>query len=96
MPRVVRKGDANGAGGMVTGPCVPRVIVNGRPISVNSDSVSPHPCCGSPGCAAHCSATTTKGASRVRAAGIPVQYIGCVDTCGHARAQGSSNTIVGA
>jgi len=94
MPSIVRIGDANGAGGVATGG-VPRVIVNGRPISVNGDSVTPHPCCGQPGCAAHCSAVTTLGSSRAIAGGIPIQYIGCPDSCGHSRAQGSPNSIVG-
>lgn len=94
MPAVVRIGDANSAGGLAQ-KGIATVIVNGRPISVVGDAVTPHPCCGSRGCAAHCSARTTTGASRTYAAGIRVQYVGCVDTCGHPRAQGSPNTVVG-
>ena len=96
MPLVVRKGDANSAGGTVTGPCAPTVLTNNRPTSLPGDSVTPHPCCGVPGCAPHCSAVTTGGSSTVIAEGKPVQYIGCSDSCGHPRVTGSPNVIVGA
>lgn len=92
MPQVVRVGDANAAGGIALRG-IASVIVNGRPISVVGDPVTPHPPCPKP--AIHCSATTTTGSSTVIAGGIRVQYVGCVDTCGHARAQGSPNTVVG-
>lgn len=95
MPKVVRRGDANSAGGLVTGPCAPTVRVNGRPVSVPFDSVTPHPCCGAPGCAIHCVAKTTFGSSTVKAEGKSVIYVGSIDTCGHSRATGSSNVIVG-
>lgn len=94
MPAVVRVGDANSSGGIAL-QGIASVVVNGRPISVVGNPVTPHPCCGSKGCGAHCSATTTTGSSTVIAGGIPVEYVGCVDTCGHARAQGSPNTVVG-
>lgn len=94
MPAAVRVGDANSAGGIAQ-QGVATVIVNGVPIAVNGNPVTPHPCCGAPGCGAHCSAVTTTGSSRVFAGGIPVQYVGCVDTCGHARSQGSPNVVVG-
>lgn len=93
MPAVVRKGDANSAGGVVTGPSAPSVLVNGRPVSVIGDSVSPHPCCGKPGCGAHCSAKTSKGASTVFAEGKPIILVGNNDTCGHGRNQGSSDVF---
>lgn len=95
MPSVVRRGDPNSAGGAVTGPCAPSVIVNGRPVSVPGDTVTPHPCCGLPGCAIHCAAKTRGGSSSVIVEGKAVQYVGCVDSCGHARALGSMDVIVG-
>lgn len=95
MPSVVRIGDANSNGGIAQNG-IATVLVNGRPISVTGDPVTSHACCGSPGCGAHCSASTTGGSSSVFAGGIPVQYVGCVDTCGHARAQGSGDVLVGA
>jgi uncharacterized Zn-binding protein involved in type VI secretion len=95
MPSVVRVGDANANGGLAQ-VGVGTVLVNGRPISVTGNPVTSHACCGSPGCGAHCSASTTIGSSTVFAAGIPVQYVGCTDTCGHARTQGSGDVFVGA
>ena len=95
MPSVVRRGDPNSAGGVVTGPCAPSVQVNGRPVSVPADGVTPHPCCGLPGCFRHCIARTTIGSGRVFAEGKPVIYVGSPDSCGHARALGSVDVIVG-
>lgn len=95
MPSVVRRGDPNSAGGVVTGPCAPSVTVNGRPVSLPGDGVTPHPCCGLPGCFKHCVARTSGGSSSVYAEGKPVIYVGCVDTCGHPRALGSNNVNVG-
>ena len=95
MRNVVRIGDANSAGGVAQNG-MGTVLVNGRPVSVTGDPVTSHSCCGSPGCGAHCSAHTTLGSSTVTAGGIPVQYVGCLDDCGHDRSQGSSDVLVGA
>jgi len=89
MPNVSRKGDANSAGGVITGPCAPTVIANGQPVSLPNDLVTPHPCCGAPGCGVHCSAKTTGGSATVYAEGKPIILIGDVDTCGHARSTGA-------
>lgn len=94
MPAVVRRGDANSAGGVVTGPCAPSVLVNGRPVSVPGDGVTPHPCCGRRGCGAHCSAKTKGGSSTVFAEGKPVILVGNSDTCGHSRSMGSPDVFV--
>jgi len=95
MPSVVRRGDPNSAGGVVTGPCAPSVRVNGRAVSVPGDRVTPHPCCGGRGCQKHCVAVTTRGSGSVRAEGNPVIYVGCPDSCGHPRSLGSRNVNVG-
>ncbi len=93
MPNVQRQGDANSAGGIaISGDA--SVRVNGRPIMVNARPVTPHPCCGLPGCGAHCNARTANGTSIVRVQGIPVVYTGCNDTCGHPRVGGSPDTRV--
>ena len=97
MPAVQRDGDANGAGGVVSGG-VASVRVNGQPIIVNGNSVTahapwpqrrnnPHP--------PHAAATTTGGNGTVKAGGIPVITTGCADTCGHARAGGSGDVRAG-
>jgi uncharacterized Zn-binding protein involved in type VI secretion len=97
MPAVQTDGDANSAGGAVSGG-VASVRVNGKPVTVNGNPVSahapwpqrrnnPHP--------PHAAATTTGGNGTVRAGGIPVVTTGCSDTCGHARAGGSTDVRVG-
>lgn len=73
----------------------PTVIVNGRPAGIHQADITPHPCCGSKGCAIHCNAKTTTGSSTVFAGGKPVLYVGVADTCGHTRAQGSPDVFVG-
>lgn len=70
------------------------VLVNGRPLVYPGVSVTPHPCCGSPGCGIHCSASTSGGSSTVFVEGKPVIRVGDSDTCGHARAQGSPNVYI--
>ena len=95
MPQVVRRGDPNSAGGVVVGPCTNSVRVNGRPISLPRDLVTPHPCCPRPGCFKHCVAVTTIGSSSVSAEGKPIIYVGSPDSCGHPRALGSTNVNVG-
>jgi len=95
MPSVVRRGDFNSAGGSALGPSAPSVRVNGRPVCVPGDRVTPHPCCGLPGCAKHCVARTTIGSTKVKAEGKGVVFVGSPDSCGHPRANGSFNVNVG-
>jgi len=95
MPGAVRIGDVNGAGGAVTQGAM-TVMINGRPVCTHTSKVTPHPCCGAPGCSMHCSATTTTGSSTVIAGGRPVVYKGVMDSCGHSRNTCSQNVIVGA
>lgn len=90
MPGVQRQGDPNVAGGIITSG-IGSVRVNGRPIAVPGTSVSPHTCCGSPGCGAHCSATTQGGIGSVRAEGRPIIVNGSSDSCGHSRNSGSGD-----
>lgn len=94
MPGAVRQGDANSAGGIAKGG-VPTVKINGRNAMIPGQSVTPHPCCGAPGCAKHCAARTGRGSSKVKVGGKPLVYRGSSDTCGHSRATASSNVIVG-
>jgi uncharacterized Zn-binding protein involved in type VI secretion len=95
MAAVQRQGDANTAGGVAQGG-VGSVLVNGRAIMVEGMSVTPHPCCGRKGCPpSHCSAVTTGGNGTVLAGGKPVIFTGAADSCGHARAGGSADVLVG-
>ena len=62
MAGVVRERDVHCGGGVCS--CgVSSVKVNGRNIAVPGMSVSPHLCCGLPGCFAHCMARTSVGGS---------------------------------
>lgn len=93
MPAVQTDGDANGAGGVVSGG-VASVRVNGKPVTVNGNPVSAHAPWGRPH-PPHAAATTTSGNGSVRAGGIPIITTGCPDTCGHARAGGSADVRAG-
>jgi uncharacterized Zn-binding protein involved in type VI secretion len=94
MPGAVRIGDVNSAGGAAIGPGARSVIINGRAACLTGTSVTPHPCCGRPGCAIHCAAKTTLGSRSVIATGKPINYVGSPDTCGHSRANGSNDVII--
>lgn len=94
MPSAQRVGDPNTAGGIVTSG-IASVRVNGRAIVVPSQPVTPHPCCGQPGCGIHCSAVTQGGSSTVRAGGLPIIRTAVdIDTCGHPRAGGSGDVRI--
>ncbi len=92
--KAVRRGDINSAGGATTTGST-KVTVNGRPLCYPGISVTPHPCCGAPGCGAHCAAKTTGGSKKVTVQGKPVLRVGDTDSCGHARATGSPNVSIG-
>jgi len=94
MPKAVRIGDVNAGGGAAVGPGALSVLINGRAACLTGTSVTPHPCCGRPGCAKHCAAKTTKGSLSVLAENKPINYVGSPDTCGHPRATGSSDVII--
>ena len=89
---IVRLGDINSAGGkLVSGHM--NITVNGRPAGKQGGRVTPHPCCGLPGCDIHCKATAAyPGSFKVTMNGIPALRIGDIDTCFHQRATGSMNT----
>jgi len=97
MPGVQRDGDSNTGGGVAQGG-VGSVRVNGRPIMIPGQSVTPHPPYGprnrrtghNDG-----SQKTAGGVGSVRAGGSPVVVDGNSDTCGHARTGGSSNVRAG-
>lgn len=95
MPPAVRIGDPNTAGGLAVFPGALSVTINGRPACTTGDVVTPHPCCGAPGCAIHCKAVTTLGSLSVTAEGKPIVYVGSPDSCFHKRALGAFDVIVG-
>lgn len=96
MPAVQRNGDSNAGGGVANGG-VPSVKVNGRPIMIPGQSVTPHPPYPRRGRNAHNNGSTVTGSGvpTVRAGGQPVVVTGNADSCGHPRAGGSENVRAG-
>ena len=90
---IVRVGDSNAAGGIAV---VPRatVLSSQQPLAAYASAVTPHPCCGAPGCSIHCAAVVTGGSPTVFAEGLPVHKVGDVDTCAHPRVQGDLRVLV--
>ena len=95
MTPLVRRGDINSAGGVLTAGHR-NVICNGRPTGLQGGGVTPHPCCPQKGCSIHCSAKAAYPGSRlVTINGIKALRVGRDrDTCGHPRATGSPNTVL--
>jgi uncharacterized Zn-binding protein involved in type VI secretion len=87
MPGVSRVG-IDSAGGTITGPGVPSVIVNGAPISIIGDAVAGH------GDGPHAGPVMVAGSGTVIAGGIGVVRAGDAASCGHT-ASGSSDVIAG-
>ena len=90
---VVRIGDVNAAGGVAIVPR-PTVLASGRPLAAFTSVVTPHPCCGQPGCEIHCAAVITGGAPTVLAEGTPVHKVMDIDSCAHPRVQGDLRVLV--
>ncbi len=93
MPGATRVGQ-DSAVGVINGPGVPSVLVNGKPVSVPGDAVASHSCCGRPGCGKHCSSKTSACSGTVKAGGKGVVRAGDATTCGHV-CTGSADVIVG-
>lgn len=96
MPAVQRDGDANAGGGVAQGG-EPSVRINGRPVMIPGQSVTPHPPYPRKGRNEHNNGgqATAGGVGTVRAGGKPVVVTGNADTCGHARAGGSPDVRAG-
>ena len=93
MPAVERLGDINVAGGVALGGAK-TVFVNGRPMMIPHQIVTPHPCCPNDGCDIHCNARTQGGSSTVVVEGKPVIHTDDNDTCGHKRSSPSPDVFV--
>jgi uncharacterized Zn-binding protein involved in type VI secretion len=87
MPGVSRVG-VDSAGGIITGPGVATVVVNGSPISIIGDSVTPHKT------GPHLSAKMITGSATVFAGGVGVVRYGDAASCGDT-ATGSSDVVCG-
>ena len=96
MPGVQRDGDPNTAGGIAQGG-IGSVRINGRPIMIPGQPVTPHPPYPRRGRNQHNNGSqhTAGGVGSVRASGNPVVVDGDADTCGHARTSGSGDVRAG-
>lgn len=94
MANVVRRGDTNTAGGVALEGAT-KSFAQGNAIMQPHQPVTPHPCCGAPGCGAHCSARTKGGSSKVFVEGLPVIHTEDFDTCGHKRNTHAPKVFVG-
>lgn len=94
MTAVVRLGDSNDGGGIVTTIPQTTVFVNGILGSVTGSIGSGHPPC--PTIQIHCQGlwSTIANQSKVFFENIPVNQIGDSDTCGHSRINGSPDTFI--
>lgn len=96
MPAVQRQGDSNSGGGKANGG-LGSVRVNGKPIMIPAQPVTPHPPYPRRGRNAHNngSTVTSGGSGTVRAGGKPVIRTGDIDSCGHPRSGGSGDVRAG-
>lgn len=94
MPNVVRKGDTNTVGGAVM-IGASTVFAEGSEVALPNAPVTPHPCCGFPGCNSHCNATTTGGSSTVFAEGQPIITSDDFDSCGDKRNTFAPTVFIG-
>lgn len=78
------------AGGIILGMGAPTVFVNGRPVVVVGDAVSPH----GPPIPPHIGPVMQTGSSTVFANGKPACRAGDLANCGHT-ATGSQNVFAG-
>ena len=93
MKQIVRKGDANSAGGEVI-QGHRNITVNGKLLARKGSVVTRHLPCPDP--FIHCIAiAASPGSIKVIANGIPALRVGDTDSCGHARSKGSRNVVCG-
>jgi uncharacterized Zn-binding protein involved in type VI secretion len=91
MPGIVRKGDRNDAGGRVIADVWDDVIINGRPAARVGSLVEKH----YPHKHPHIVARCTLSSKTVMGHDKGLIYVGCKDTCGHTRIEGSNDVIIG-
>jgi|11_taG_2_1085331.scaffolds.fasta_scaffold00338_4 hypothetical protein len=92
MALVVRITDVNTAGGMAMAPRL-TVLAEFLPLAAYMSPVSPHPCCGAPGCEIHCVATIAPMYRTVLADYLPVHIVTDPDICGHIRITGATTVL---
>lgn len=71
------------------------VFINNIPASFLGSQVSPHGCCGEPGCEIHCSSVIITGSSTVFVNNIQSIRMGDSASCGDPIISGSPNVFFG-
>lgn len=87
MPNCGKVG-ASLAGGLISGPGVATVLVEGQPCSVVGDAVASH------GVPPHNAATIVSGSTTVLVGGQPCDKVGDLASCGHAISVGAATVQV--
>lgn len=90
MPFIAKIGDVTADGGIITGPGWPNITLNGIPLTrpqvgkLSGDSITPHSCCGAPGCDIHCvsKVLAQRMVGRITINGLPMVVHGDVALCG--------------
>jgi len=73
----------------------PTVLVNTIPVVLFGSIVTPHGCCGEPGCEIHCSSTIVTGSTSVFINNVPSVRMGDIASCGDPIINGSPNVFFG-
>jgi uncharacterized Zn-binding protein involved in type VI secretion len=95
MANATRTGVDKVSGGGIVINGSKNVFVNNIPASFLGSKITPHLCCGEPGCEIHCSATIITGSNTIFVNNIPVTKIGDSATCGDVLITGSPNVFFG-
>lgn len=79
MPNIQVVDDPNTGGGLVQTPAHNFFNASAKLVSVNTTDVTPHP-------PDHTGVKTANGSSFYNISGLPINFLGNADTCGHTRA----------
>lgn len=71
------------------------VFVNTIPVVLLGSPITPHGCCGEPGCEIHCSSTIIGGSTNVFVNNIPSVRLGDPSICGDPVITGSPTVFFG-
>ena len=92
MPPAARLTDTTAHPGVITGPGVTTVLIEGLPAAVAT--MSQH-ACSFPGLPPHPPNPIVKGSGTVRIGGLPAARVGDTCGCGAAILRGASKTMIG-
>ena len=92
MPAAARVGDPTNHPGVIAGPGVKTVLINGRPAAVVSDK---HKCALPPDAGPHPPTPIVVGSRNVLIGGKPAARLGDAAGCGARIVSGASNVLIG-